>query len=301
MKSLIERFSTYLKHERAVSPHTCKNYMVDMQQFLNYLEERFPGVSASGEAGLRRVDASVIRDFMSSMWNEWSPSSMARKLASLRTFFNYCIKQGYIETNPAKEVATPKIPKRVPKFLTVDEVFALLDAAGDDGALGVRDRAILELLYASGLRVSELVGLNVEDVDLKSQTVRVMGKGRKERIVPMGEKACVALVSYLEKRGTLLGEKTAERAFFINRHGGRLTARSIERLIAKYLRRCGVQKTVTPHVLRHTFATHLLGAGADMRGIQELLGHSSLSTTQKYTHVGIENLMKAYDESHPKA
>ena len=301
MKTLIERFSTYLKHERAVSPHTSKNYLVDLQQFLGFLEERFPGISTKGEIYITKIDASVIRDFMSKMWNLWSPSSMARKLASLRTFFNYCIKKGMIEANPAKEVATPKIPKRVPKFLTVDEVFALLDSAADEGALGVRDRGILELLYASGLRVSELVGLNVEDVDLNSQTVRVMGKGRKERIVPVGEKACLALATYVEKRMGLLAGRGAERAYFVNRHGGRLTARSVERLLAKYVRRCGVQKTVTPHVLRHTFATHLLGAGADMRGIQELLGHSSLSTTQKYTHVGIENLMKAYDESHPKA
>ena len=301
MKTLIERFSSYLKHERDVSPHTCKNYLVDMHQFLNYLEGRYPGISNKGGAYIGKMDASVVRDFMSKMWNEWSASSMARKLASLRTFFNYCMKQGLIETNPAKEVATPKIPKRVPKFLTVDEVFALLDSAGDEGALGVRDRAILELLYASGLRVSELVGLNLEDLDLKSHTVRVMGKGRKERIVPVGEKACVALSTYLTKRPLLTGERGQEKAYFVNRHGGRLTARSIERLIAKYMRRCGVQKTITPHVLRHTFATHLLGAGADMRGIQELLGHSSLSTTQKYTHVGIENLMKAYDQSHPKA
>ena len=301
MKTLIERFSTYLKHERAVSPHTCKNYLVDLQQFLGFLEERFPDIQTKGETYITRIDASVIRDFMSKMWNLWSPSSMARKLATLRTFFNYCIKKGMIEANPAKEVATPKIPKRVPKFLTVDEVFSLLDSAADKGALGVRDRGILELLYASGLRVSELVGLNLEDVDLKARTVRVMGKGRKERIVPVGEKACLALATYLEKRTGLLAGKVAECAYFVNRHGGRLTARSVERLLAKYMRRCGVQKTVTPHVLRHTFATHLLGAGADMRGIQELLGHSSLSTTQKYTHVGIENLMKAYDESHPKA
>ncbi|MBN1283482.1 MAG: tyrosine recombinase XerC [Proteobacteria bacterium] len=301
MKKLIDSFFNYLKHERDVSPHTSKNYLVDMQQFLAYLEGRYPGISASGEAYIGKLDASIIRDFMSKMWNDWSPSSMARKLASLRTFFNYCIKKGMIEVNPAKEVATPKIPKRVPKFLTVDEVFALLDSAADEGALGIRDRAILELLYASGLRVSELVGLDIDDVDLKAQTVRVMGKGRKERIVPMGEKACASLVNYLEKRKALADDRGQEKAFFVNRHGGRLTARSIERLIAKYMRRCGVQKTVTPHVLRHTFATHLLGAGADMRGIQELLGHSSLSTTQKYTHVGIENLMRAYDQSHPKA
>lgn len=301
MKSLIDRFSTYLQHERAVSPHTYKNYLVDLQQFHAFLKEKYPNIANNWQKRIPDVDASLIREYVSRMYDSWSPSSMARKLASLRTFFNYCMRLGIVESNPAKEVATPKIPKRVPKFLTVDEVFALLEAAAGEDVLGSRDRAILELLYASGLRVSELVGLNLGDVDLKSLTVRVMGKGRKERIVPMGEKACASLVNYLEKRHSLLGKNAQEQGFFLNRHGGRLTARSIERLLNKYIRRSGLQKTVTPHVLRHTFATHLLGAGADMRGIQELLGHSSLSTTQKYTHVGIDKLMKAYDEAHPKA
>jgi integrase/recombinase XerC len=301
MKTLIERFSSYLQHERAVSPHTYKNYLVDLQQFTSFIQEKYPQVAAAGESRIAEIDASVIREYVNRMFNNWSPSSMARKLASLRTFFSFCMRQGFVESNPAKEVATPKIPKRVPKFLTVDEVFALLDAAAGQDVLGARDKAILELLYASGLRVSELVGLNLEDVDLSSQTVRVLGKGRKERIVPMGQKACISISTYLTLRGDLLARNPAEKGFFLNRHGGRLTARSIERLLGKYIQRSGLQKTVTPHVLRHTFATHLLGAGADMRGIQELLGHSSLSTTQKYTHVGIEKLMEAYDEAHPKA
>lgn len=301
MQKLIERFSTYLQYEKAASPHTHKNYLVDLQQFLTFLEERFPGISENGTKRLSEVDASVIRDYAGKRWSALSPSSMARKLASLRSFFSCCIRMGILDANPAKEVATPKIPKRLPKFLTVDEVFALLEAAAGEDVLGARDRAILEMLYASGLRVSELVGLNLEDIDIKAQTVRVLGKGRKERIVPMGEKACASLVIYLEKRSSLLSKTSAEHGLFLNRHGGRLTARSIERLLNKYIRRCGLQKTVTPHILRHTFATHLLGAGADMRGIQELLGHSSLSTTQKYTHVGIDKLMKAYDEAHPKA
>ena len=301
MRGLIERFAGHLQHERAVSPHTSKNYLVDLNQFAHFLEASYPEVISLGADGAARIDAGVVRAYMGRMWSGWSASSMARKLAALRTFFNYCIRLNLMTANPAKEIATPKIPKRVPKFLTVDEVFALIDAAVDDGALGSRDRAILELLYASGLRVSELVGLNLEDADLLSRTVRVIGKGRKERIVPIGEKACVAMRAYLMKRTDLTGTADAERGFFLNRHGGRLTARSIERLISKYIRRCGLQKVVTPHVLRHTFATHLLGAGADMRGIQELLGHQSLSTTQKYTHVGIDNLMKAYDDAHPKA
>ncbi len=300
MKGLIDRFSSYMQHERMVSPHTHKNYLVDIQQFSAFLESKYPGMTSGVAGRMGELDASVVREYMERRWSSLSASSMARKLASLRTFFNFCMREKLMEKNPAKEVATPKIPKRVPKFLTVDEVFALIDAAAGEDVLGARDRAILELLYASGLRVSELVGLNIEDADLQSATVRVLGKGRKERIVPMGGKAVAALGVYLGKR-SVLPTHPAQSWLFANRHGGRLTARSIERLLTKYLRRCGLQKTVTPHVLRHTFATHLLGQGADMRGIQELLGHSSLSTTQKYTHVGIENLMKAYDEAHPKA
>lgn len=301
MKRLIDQFSSYLRYERRASPHTHKNYLVDITQFFSFLETRFPGISNDGQGHIGQVDASLVREFMGQMFGNKAPSSMARKIASLRTFFQYCIRQGFVSSNPAKEVSTPKIPKRVPKFLTVDEVFSLLRQPSETGALGSRDRAILELLYASGLRVGELVGLNLGDIDLSEKTVRVMGKGRKERIVPMGEKAVEALAAYLEKRSELMQDTTEEPAFFVNRRGGRLTARSVERLLGKYIRRSGMQKSVTPHVLRHTFATHLLGAGADMRGIQELLGHASLSTTQKYTHVGIEHMMKVYDESHPKA
>lgn len=301
MDDLVERFSSYLCHERRASPHTQKNYLVDLTQFFEFLKKKLSRASHDGIEAIRRVNADIVREYVGQMFDKKTPSSIARKIASLRTFFQFCIREGMIASNPAKEVATPKIPKRLPKFLTVDEVFALLEAPSGDEALGARDRAILELLYASGLRVSELVGLEDEHIDMSARTVRVLGKGRKERIVPMGEKAVTALMKYLDVRSTFVPEKSDERAFFVNRHGGRLSARSIERLICKYIKCCGIQKTVTPHVLRHTFATHLLGAGADMRGIQELLGHASLSTTQKYTHVSIDNMMEAYDKAHPKA
>lgn len=301
MNSLIEGFQSYLKHERSVSPHTYKNYLVDLAQFFDFLKKRYPDMIKGGADTIGDVDSSVVREFMGQMFGNKAPSSMARKIASLRTFFSYCIRQGISVRNPAKEVATPKIPKRVPKFLTVDEVFALLGTPSTSNTLGIRDKAIMELLYASGLRVSELVNLDVNDIDLKEKTVCVMGKGNKERIVPIGEKAVTAVKSYVEQRGNLLGDDMSESAMFINRQGGRLTPRSIERMLVKYIRQSGLQKTVTPHVLRHTFATHLLGAGADMRGIQELLGHASLSTTQKYTHVGVEKLMEVYDKTHPKA
>ena len=301
MRGLIDDFSSYLRHERCSSIHTHKNYLVDLTQFFGFLEKRFPGISKDGIGRIGEVDADMIREYLGTIFTSHTSSSVARKLATLRTFFQYCLRRGLVVANPAKEVATPKIPKRVPKFLTVDEVVSLLEAPAADGVLCLRDRAIMELLYAAGLRVGELVGLDVGDMDLSAMTVRVKGKGRKERIVPFGDKARGAITTYLTGRTSLLPDGSKERALFVNRHGGRLTARSIERMLNKYIRKCGLQKTVTPHVLRQTFATHLIGAGADMRGIQELLGHASLSTTQKYTHVGIENLMKAYDQSHPKA
>lgn len=302
MQRLVEQFSSYLLHERVVSPHTHKNYLVDLSQFADFLERRFPEIARDGVKKIGEVDAAIVREYLGQLFGSKAPSSIARKIASLRTFFQYCLRQGYVATNPAKEVATPKIPKRVPRFLTVDEVFALLAQPTSTGVLGARDRAVLELLYASGLRVSELVGLDCEDADLRAGTVRVLGKGRKERIVPMNVKAAQAIGAYLDQRAALLPPKRKEeRALFLNRLGGRLTARSVERMLAKYILRSGLQKTVTPHVLRHTFATHLLGAGADMRGIQELLGHASLSTTQKYTHVNLEQMMAAYDRAHPKA
>jgi integrase/recombinase XerC len=301
MKSLMEMFDAYLRYERRASIHTQKNYMVDLTQFFRFLEKKLPAIKTDGKAKIGSVDADVIRQYVSELFPDLTPSSIARKLASLRTFFQYCIREGLVGSNPAKEVATPKIPKRVPKFLTVDEVFTLLDAPKGDDSLVLRDRAIMELLYSSGLRVGELVGLDLTHLDISAKTVRVLGKGSKERIVPVGDKAVASVASYLERRTAIAGENSAELALFINRQGTRLTARSVERLVGKYIGRCGLQKSVTPHVLRHTFATHLLGAGADMRGIQELLGHASLQTTQKYTHVSIEGMMKVYDQSHPKA
>lgn len=301
MKNLPNMFMSYLKNERDASIHTQKNYMVDIAQFYRFLEKRHPSAFAGGTLKIEKVDVPMVRGFLGQMFDNKAPASMARKIATLRTFFQYCMKKGLVDSNPAREVATPKIPKRLPNFLTVDEVFTLIKATSDDGAAGARDKAIVETLYATGLRVSELVGLNVEDIDLKENLVRVLGKGKKERIVPIGEKAKKSVVRYLGMRSALTGDTDSEKGLYLNRQGGRLSARSVERLIRKYIKRSGLQKTVTPHVLRHTFATHLMGAGADMRGIQELLGHTSLSTTQKYTHINLENVMKTYDKSHPKA
>jgi integrase/recombinase XerC len=238
---------------------------------------------------------------LADLFKKNSAASVARKLASLRSFFQYWVRKGALDNNPAKDVASPKVPRRLPNFLSIDEVFRLLDSPKGTNPLASRDRAILELLYASGLRVSELVGLNIDQIDFTENVIRVVGKGNKERMVPIGAKAKEAVEKYIEARGHLAGENGDKHAVFVNRRGGRLTPRSVERLIQKYIKACGINKKVTPHVIRHTFATHLLNAGADLRGIQELLGHASLSTTQKYTHVSVDKLMEVYDKAHPKA
>ena len=295
MEKLIIEFSSFLENERRSSNHTVKNYAVDLSQFSKFLEDK------KRNRDVALIDHATIREYLGTLFGKKNPTSIARKLSSLRSFFDFCIRRGFIKNNPAREVPAPKVPKRVPKFLTVDEVFALLDSPDTNGALGRRDKAIMELLYASGLRVSELVGLDHTDINLEEGSVKVLGKGRKERIVPVGAKACEALRLYLDLRPALVSAAANHNAIFVNRNGTRLSTRAVERLLIKYLKRSGIQKAATPHVLRHTFATHLLNAGADMRGIQELLGHSSLSTTQKYTHVGIEKMMEVYDKAHPKA
>lgn len=300
MKDSLAQFASYLRDERRASVHTTKNYLVDLHQFVQFLTSHVPAVVVRGQVEVKRIDAPIIRRYLAEILKGHQASSVARKLASLRTFFRYGQRCGWVEENPAALIASPKVPKRLPKFLTVDEVFLLLETPDTKKTWGLRDKAILELLYSSGLRASELVGLNISELDLTTKMVRVLGKGNKERLVPVGTKACVALSAYVAWRGqTFPSDNTAP--LFVNRQGGRLTVRSVERMMAKYLRQSGLQKSATPHVLRHTFATHLLGAGADMRGIQELMGHASLTTTQKYTHVGIEQLMAIYDKTHPKA
>lgn len=301
MNEAMQQFGEYLKGEKNASLHTLKNYLGDLRQFADFLQQRYPGTLQAGLKGLPQIDPAVLRVFLSDLFKGHGATSVARKLSTLRTFFNYCARQGWVQNNPAKEIKSPKIPKRVPKFLTIDEIMALLSAPRSSGNLEIRDKAILELFYASGLRLSELVGLNVEDIQLVDKTVRIVGKGDKERMVPIGEKAVASLRVYIEKRGNMSIPNATHQAMFLNKLGGRLSARAIERLLDKYLKRAGIQKKVTPHVLRHTFATHMLNQGADMRGIQELLGHSSLSTTQRYTHVELDKLTEVYDKTHPKA
>lgn len=299
MQRLIGPFLDYLDRERDASIHTRKNYHVDIFQFLTFIQHHHSPIIEAGTDGLSRLDSNHVRVFVADLLLGHHPASVARKLSSLRTFFKFWMRQKKMDQNPAKAVATPKVPKRIPRFLSEEETETLMHVPMGATFQERRDRAILELLYSSGVRVSELVGINLGDLDGVS-TLRVLGKGRKERLVPVGSHAQCAIHDYLEFRKVVASTGSHE-PLFVNRNGGRLTVRSVERQIKKCLRISGIQKKVTPHMLRHTFATHMLNHGADLRGIQELLGHSSISTTQRYTHVTIDQLMAVYDKAHPKA
>jgi integrase/recombinase XerC len=294
----IERFITWLTDEKGYSRHTVVNYRRDLLEFAD---------EAGPETDVGALDTRVIRDYVYSLKNRNKSSSVARKLSALRTFFRFLEREDVIRNNPMGSISMPKQEQHIPVFLSVDEVFALLDEPGSRDSFAARDRAILELLYSTGMRVSELAACNLASLDFASEMVRVRGKGNRERIIPMGQQAIKTLRAYLGEREELLrnrlqqGKKIDKEALFLNSRGTRLTARSVERLIAEYGQKAGIDKAVTPHVLRHSFATHLLEMGADMRSVQELLGHVSLSTTQKYTHLDMVHLMKVYDKAHPKA
>lgn len=295
MEEEIAKFNQYLKGEKNVSPHTLKSYSADLNDFLNFLKkEKIP-------LKVKYIDHLTIRRFLASLQRrELSHTTMARKLATLRSFFRFLCREEYLEINPVLGTRTPKIAKKLPKFLALSEVFSLLETPDEKRILGLRDRAILELLYATGMRVSELVGLNVNDVDLLGGVTKVWGKGGKERLAPFGTEATRALHNYLMRRETLHpGE--GERGLFLNKSGARISARSIRRLLDKYIKKASLSQKISPHTLRHSFATHLLDAGADLRSIQELLGHASLSTTQVYTHLTTERLKRVYDKTHPRA
>jgi integrase/recombinase XerC len=337
MKPTIQKYIEYMRSVRNSSPHTLVNYGNDLEQFVAFLTP--PGAETPK---LGQVNHHMIREYVAHLHDTGlEKSSIARKLAALRSFFKYCVREGRLNENPARLVATPKLPKRVPAVLSAEEMNGFLnqlagsgkaaerggvqkkerDSSGaaavkssgipsgipEDGLLLPRDRAILELLYAAGLRVSELTGLNLADMDQKDQMLRVRGKGNKERIVPYGGKAAQALRAYWPVRDSLLqvseeaGRKASADAVFLNYRGDRLTQRSIGRIVKKYVKLVNVNWDLHPHSLRHAFATHLLADGADLRAIQELLGHQSLSTTQKYTHASIRQLMDIYDKAHPHA
>ncbi len=249
------------------------------------------------------VDAGAIRQYLGFLRErEYAKATTARKLATLRSFYKFCVRRGYLTVNPVATIRTPKQDKRLPRFLTPADVQKLLDAPDDSTLLGARDRAMLETLYSTGVRVSELVGLNVEDVDFMGESIRVRGKGRKERKPPIGPTALTAIRKYLDlRRASQQGEAGDSASLFVNKHGQRLSTRSVRRKLDKYLIACGLDPSISPHTLRHTFATHMLNGGADLRSVQELLGHQSLSTTQIYTHVTTSRIKDAYDQSHPRA
>ena len=320
LKQTIEGFLHYLGFERNASPATILEYRIDLRQFLEFLTP--PGEPAPP---LTAIDHRIIREFVSWHYDRGlAKASVARKLSALRSFFKYAMREGWVRQNPARMVSTPRLPKRLPRVIDIEEMNAMLDrmaqgsaAKGDtrsakgavrrreqERLLLKRDRAILELIYASGLRVSELTGLNVGGIDPHSRMLRVLGKGRKERVIPFGSKAAVALEAYWPVRSRILARaqvKPAHTAVFVNYRGGRLTNRAVHSLVVKYSRLANIDWNLHPHSLRHAFATHLLADGADLRAIQELLGHASLSTTQRYTQATIEQLMAVYDKAHPHA
>jgi integrase/recombinase XerC len=305
MQEHIDNFMQHLKYERNLSEHTLRNYESDLLQFYNHIAP--PDKEGKRrQVDIRDIDNLTVREFMSLLYERRKKkSSIHRKIAALRTFFRFLCREGLLEVNPARLVASPRVERKLPNHLSIQEMIAFIETPESDTVLGKRDRAMLELLYASGVRVSELVNLNLRDIDFVNQTVRVKGKGRKERIVPFGDHARAALETYLGVRGELLAEADPEHldplAVFMNYQGTRITTRSVGRMVDKHVKRCAHLHHISPHSLRHSFATHLLDAGADLRTIQELLGHARLSTTQQYTHVSMDRLMEVYDRAHPKA
>jgi integrase/recombinase XerC len=289
----IEAFLGHLERERNLSPHTLRAYRRDLLQFEEHMRSEL-----GRPAGPKDVDHLRIRSFLARLHEAGLRKvSSARKLAALRTFFRFLVREGVLEKSPARSLLAPRLERRIPSHLEEVEMDAFLELPGDD-AKATRNRALLELLYATGIRCSELVGLDLDDLDIDSKLVRVLGKGRKERVVPFGGRALSALLQYLPFREQTKG---GSPAVFRNARGGRLTDRSVRSLVAARVRSLAIERRVSPHTLRHSFATHLLERGADLRAIQELLGHASLSTTQRYTHVDTRHLLEVYERSHPRA
>ncbi len=332
--ALINDFLNYLKFERHFSPHTAKCYAADLAQFCAFLvgdKEAAKGGQSFGavakalgaqvggaETGaggtavlsvpdvaqkLRDVSPDRVKEFLAFLGTQsYSKSTIARKLATLRSFYKFCMRRGVVSAHPLASIRTPKQEKRLPKFLELDQITKLLSTPDDGTLLGARDKAMLEVLFSTGVRVSELVDLNFGDVDVEGQVIRVRGKGKKQRTTPVGGTALAALKKYLDlRRGDARSPTFDQQALFVNKHGQRLSTRSVRRKLDKYLAEAGLDPSISPHTLRHSFATHMLNNGADLRSVQELLGHQSLSTTQIYTHLTTQRLKKAYDDAHPRA
>jgi len=302
VESLIQQFAAHLRNERNVSPHTVRNYLSDLAQFQRFLVERELALDGAGGVDAGKVDIHVVRAYLASLAPDRKKSSMGRKLAALKGFFRYLVTTKRIEKDPLLLINSPKQEKPLAKFLTVDDAFHLLDSIKLENGLDQRDRAVLEVFYSTGIRVSELVGLDWADIDIQLGIIRVVGKGAKERIVPIGAVALKALESYADSvRQQWQVACRGETPVFLNHRGRRITTRSVARIVEKHLKLAGIQIKMGPHGLRHSFATHLLNGGADLRTIQELLGHVSLSTTQRYTHLNLDQLTAVYDKAHPRA
>ena len=291
---MLEEFIRHISLERNLSSHTIRNYFSDLSQFYEYLTGVFKKDTLLIE-DLRNIDHVILRAFLANLYEKGlSKSSVARKISTIRTFFNYMCREGNLVNNPGKMVSTPKRGKTLPKFLSVDEADRLLGTPVGEDRLSIRDRAILETFYSAGLRIGEIVAINIEDLNLSEGLIKVKGKGRKERIVPVGEKAVDAIKKYLTT-----SQLINTLPLFLNKYGKRITTRSVHRIVDKYKKLSGLWD-ITPHSLRHSFATHLLEGGADLRSVQEMLGHASLSTTQRYTHISMDKLMEVYDKAHPR-
>ncbi len=286
MNRYVEKFLSYLEIEKNYSKHTILNYKIDLKEFFLFLKD----------TSIERVDYFHLRRFLASLRSkDLRPRTVARKLSAIRSFFKFIYREGLISKNPSTLLMTPKLDRKLPQFLSEQDASRLIEGAKKKDEPGLRDRAILETLYSTGMRVSELVSLNMNRVDFISNVVKVEGKGRKERLIPIGNAALEAIKEYVDKR------KHVSEAVFLNLRGARLTDRSVRNIVDKYIQQASIQGKISPHALRHSFATHLLNAGADLRAVQELLGHVNLSTTQIYTHMTTEKLKKIYDHAHPRA
>ena len=292
MQRHIDKFINYLKVEKNSSAHTVTNYLVDLKAFAQFM----------GEKDVTTIDHLLLRKFLAEMRaKNYSKRTIARKLASLRSFFRFMYREGHIKTNPITAISTPKLDKKLPVVLDEGAVDKLLGCPPSEDVFGLRDRALLETIYSAGIRVSELVGLNLNNVDLIGEVIKVLGKGSKERMVPIGGPAVSAIRKYIDRRDDLKVKEGHKAAVFLGKNGTRLRDRSVRRILDKYISLCSVSGHISPHSLRHSFATHLLNRGADLRSVQELLGHANLSTTQIYTHVTTDRLKAVYDKAHPRA
>ncbi len=302
MEKYIQDFKSYLIAEKNASPHTVSSYLIDLYQFVGFLRESGHG-EAQDTLHPKNIDRLAIRSFLGSLYeHQASGTTMARKLSTLSSFFRFLCREGHVETNVAKTVPSPKKVRKLPSYLSVDEIFRLLDLPKRKSFAGARDGAILELFYSTGIRISELTGIRMQDLHLPERMVKVRGKGKKERLLPMGQKSADALEGYINFRGQRISKiRPAPEELFLNCRGRGISVRGVRKVLEKYIRHNNFTGKISPHSLRHSFATHMLDAGADLRSIQEMLGHSSLSTTQKYTHLTIDRLAEAYDKAHPRA